>query len=729
MAVNFGAQTTEAPQVQSFDRPTKPVETDRSFLGGIADIFDQAGEALAAGRVARSEKQVAEFTRQQLLVADGVDQGQYGSAYARTLLRRNLISAIEANPGISKDLIKAQSSILGIAGGAQVVDEGTQAEQRREARFEALVNDGLLSPDASDDEFDQASEYFQQATEAKRRFDETTRTIDLELKQAQLSNTRRTQLEEQKKAEAQRYLTDLAPAQFQGMKTRLNDIVNGPGTESEKVQQIDDMFVNFNSELTATVGNLSSHESSALMAPFEELQRIYTDRATGKTTDEELTRGIERTLALQQKVALADPAVARIAVASKLFGSGALGQIAVQSPEGFNAALNYMSGNGQEGANENPFVADTTSKSGLKSYLNSVTEGINSTDETIKAEAQTHLNSVLESVEDYAGLLRRDPTAGIEIVEYFASPAFLKATQNSELSEEAMQGAEDVVARNYADEVWGLVRREFRENTVTLVPPGAMAGNEQEVAATEAIQAVSTPSGVNFVATEQPVLDPGIARQIRVLNRDLKPVINNTVRALAHLEGRSDYQAMWDEIGESILSGNAGPAGGDSSDDLDLSVFQQNPGLTEETAQLVNLLDATETGGTGSYDTLLGFSEKNKFSNVKVSEMTIDEVLEFQTGSEYRQFSKDQVGRVATPVGRFQIVGTTLKGLVKELGLTGNEPFDEEMQNRLFNTLLQRRLRQAGGDVNKAIVALRNEWEGFQHVPAATLQKAIEGLL
>ena len=50
---------------------------------------------------------------------------------------------------------------------------------------------------------------------------------------------------------------------------------------------------------------------------------------------------------------------------------------------------------------------------------------------------------------------------------------------------------------------------------------------------------------------------------------------------------------------------------------------------------------------------------------------------------------KGQVGRVATPMGAYQIVGTTLRAAKQGLGLTGNERMTPELQERLGQHIYQ----------------------------------------
>lgn len=93
---------------------------------------------------------------------------------------------------------------------------------------------------------------------------------------------------------------------------------------------------------------------------------------------------------------------------------------------------------------------------------------------------------------------------------------------------------------------------------------------------------------------------------------------------------------------------------------------------------------AGESGG--DMDALFGFSNRpgGRFSNVRLRDMTVDQALQFaDPKGEYAQWVKGQVGRVATPMGGYQIVGTTLREAKEALGLTGNERMDEATQERL----------------------------------------------
>jgi hypothetical protein len=129
---------------------------------------------------------------------------------------------------------------------------------------------------------------------------------------------------------------------------------------------------------------------------------------------------------------------------------------------------------------------------------------------------------------------------------------------------------------------------------------------------------------------------------------------------------------------------------------------------------------------SGSSSSLLGESQNSVFKDQpEVTSQTLDQLVKFSApGGAYSNWSKEWkkengVGDPdvpSTPMGTYQITGTTLKGLMKNLGLKGNEVFTEDLQHRLFNELIKGRGLDdflAGKiDVNDMVARIGKEWEG-----------------
>lgn len=172
-------------------------------------------------------------------------------------------------------------------------------------------------------------------------------------------------------------------------------------------------------------------------------------------------------------------------------------------------------------------------------------------------------------------------------------------------------------------------------------------------------------------------------------------------------------------IAELLMGGGSAPQVGGVTTPQVGGGAAQTP-LPQNTASgaggsFLSAIDKTEGGG--NYDTLFGHAQKGgQFGNVRVSQMPISEVIAFASPSgQYGQSVKNKVGHVATPMGRYQIVGSTLKQAAKEMGLDPSTPFSPQVQDAMATHIAQKAI--AGKSDSQAINALRNTWEGFKSVP------------
>lgn len=108
-------------------------------------------------------------------------------------------------------------------------------------------------------------------------------------------------------------------------------------------------------------------------------------------------------------------------------------------------------------------------------------------------------------------------------------------------------------------------------------------------------------------------------------------------------------------------------------DDRRLSV---NPATYRPLLQLIGRAESN-----GNYNAYFGNVSN---SATRFTDMTIAEVLAWQ-----QNYVKQ--GSPSSAVGRYQIISTTLEGLVRELGLERAQKFDPATQDRLAIALLERR--------------------------------------
>ena len=129
------------------------------------------------------------------------------------------------------------------------------------------------------------------------------------------------------------------------------------------------------------------------------------------------------------------------------------------------------------------------------------------------------------------------------------------------------------------------------------------------------------------------------------------------------------------------------------------------------------------TDDDNAYNRLLDKGEIGTFANSKpLSEMTVAEAISFGQSDEYRNYSRDVLGRgpnelPSTPMGKYQIVGNTLADLVKRGIVDASAPFNAETQEQLGDYLINNR----GYDKLQSGEITRAEFE-------ANLGKEFEGI-
>ena len=110
--------------------------------------------------------------------------------------------------------------------------------------------------------------------------------------------------------------------------------------------------------------------------------------------------------------------------------------------------------------------------------------------------------------------------------------------------------------------------------------------------------------------------------------------------------------------------------------------------------------DISKVEGTdddAGYNRLLDRGETGTFSgNKPLTEMTVAEAIAFGTSDAYRNYSRDVLGRgpnelPSTPMGKYQIVGTTLKDLVDRGLIDPNAQFDADTQEQIGSLLVKNR--------------------------------------
>jgi len=153
----------------------------------------------------------------------------------------------------------------------------------------------------------------------------------------------------------------------------------------------------------------------------------------------------------------------------------------------------------------------------------------------------------------------------------------------------------------------------------------------------------------------------------------------------------------------------------------------------QPTSTTQQTLERVEAEG---YDTLFGNYETGNtpFRGTKISTMTLGQLYDFsQPSGQYGQYVKTRLpknteaykkGQTSTPMGKYQIVGTTLRNVADQMGLPEDTIFNKETQDSMFLFLARDAIKR-GKTTSQQRQNLRKVWEGFKYVDNATLDKMI----
>lgn len=133
-----------------------------------------------------------------------------------------------------------------------------------------------------------------------------------------------------------------------------------------------------------------------------------------------------------------------------------------------------------------------------------------------------------------------------------------------------------------------------------------------------------------------------------------------------------------------------------------------------------------QTESKGNYNALFSNAETRELKGVAVAGMTLGELKEFSRASgKYANIVKDKIGRVATPMGAYQIVGSTLRWLQEDMGLDDAVVFTKEVQDQMFDRLVEVST-STRKSLDENVQSLRKTWEGLKNVPTEKLKRLVQ---
>lgn len=161
---------------------------------------------------------------------------------------------------------------------------------------------------------------------------------------------------------------------------------------------------------------------------------------------------------------------------------------------------------------------------------------------------------------------------------------------------------------------------------------------------------------------------------------------------------------------------------------VDPNQFIMDQRIEQQRGGRQGLVDKYE--GAGRYDTLFGHSQRSggAFAGTDVSTMSIGQLDQF--ANQYGPWVREELARqgqdprIATPMGKFQIVNSTLQSAAKEMGLSRDTVFTPQVQIAVASHIADKALAGPKTMAGK-MDAIRGQWEGFKKASDQELSAAI----
>jgi len=453
----FGSTATQASEVQAFTTPKEGIVEQPVAIEAASNLFKAVGGALIGQKESRNQAFLADFMNRQMNFIEAADQGSLDRGFARTNLRANFMQAVTDYPGLRDDLVKIQQDILGTAGMGSFITEETAAEEREEKLRDKMVQEGYVSVNATEQEEKQAMNEYMVAQDAARRYEEATRTIQLERDVIGLTKAQQEQLDARESKAASDYLTDSAPAAMTKLLTDFaaiqTEVEGNPNVNlAQGLQQLDQLWTNFQAQNAPHIAKVTSHQAQALQKVFQEQYDIARKSLTGKYTVEEAQHLTANNNAAINILALQDPTISA-AIALSDLGI----PIAPNTSVNLMTATSRLITENEVGKNPASMTASSPEEAkALEAYLDILTK--QGGDEQQEAAAADHLQKVFNGVEGDVSRIIDDPTEIRPFVDWLSTQAFYDLYKSD--PDIDLTGASQVLQNHYFDEVMKMIRNE-----------------------------------------------------------------------------------------------------------------------------------------------------------------------------------------------------------------------------------------------------------------------------
>lgn len=553
-----------------------------NLAGGVANFAsdyaqvkrEEAKEQLKANIQAQQDSTVAAFAEDQLRLVDATEMGDISSAEARMRMRDNLTRAIANNPALAVDLGKAHTSLIKTSGLGQAVYEGTTAEKQQVNLETKAIEAGWAAPDDSPAKRQEAAQAYVQFQRSIEMMEYEGKQVGLQTAKVGLESAKiglTTSAIQQQSAKLTLQNKQRQQASQLAIGSAANSYMVKLSNDLERIRQqkeagtidatqaaimADQSYLAVDQMSRQVGAQAGSEYINNVVAPMKMQLDNYKKYMSGEIELTEMETRNNTTVAMQSTTLMSDPRAARIVAASKLFPNSDMMTVG----ETNQIVLNYIE-SGSTTATKPPDVLPDyqEGKDGVKTYFNLLGEtmgklnrGVAVDPDAAVVDVNNNLNNILKGVEVY-GPTVSSPSDYNAVMDFLSKPETGKfITKQGGFSDQAAAyKAGQALEFEYNNVVLPLIKEEYERTKaggkakISYVGRTEVPSIEGQVPTSELIVPKFIGSGIVFTVKEG-VNDSFTRNRAKELNNNVSTILNRIIRTTAHLEGTTDYKAVYE---------------------------------------------------------------------------------------------------------------------------------------------------------------------------------------
>lgn len=545
-------------------------------LNAISNVFGGLAQGFEAGaknaQAAKDAGVISNYGQKLTALDAAVAQGSMSHAEAQRRQRALYNSAIANNPHLTEKLTGFTKDVTTTDGLGDTLAKGTAVDQQIVTDTKSATADGFITPSMTPEEQENGLNLYRQRQQQIGEMKFYSQQLDIQKQkmsiQAQAESIAASRVQranaaadlqlKKNKMYAQQATADFGANVYAHTQTQLDEIgkklAAGSITNEQAMSEANAIKDSIMAQTMKIRGAAGGDYVDSISKPIFDSIDNRNKFFSGQISADTLKARLDSLKATAELPMMADPNLAKIAVASKLVAGvdpsllGTSGQYLQQ----------YLKKNVNPSATPaNPLSTDPEEKADTKVYTGSlvdVTNKLSNKSPTIAdpkgtmEELQNHVNQLLKGTGSFSGA-HADPKSYNEVVNYLANPAFLEYQKmGGRIDQSNLESVKNVISINYLEKLVPAIQSQWEQAQTTVGFPqtGKQVGavfmpTPNTKAAENVVRYVWTGNTIEFKAAPGYADNAGVRAKVGELQRKLAPLINKSVMMRAHLDGSSDY--------------------------------------------------------------------------------------------------------------------------------------------------------------------------------------------